>query len=48
MNFNPVTFVLSLLLPVAALAQAAVSGQAVELERGRQIYEQGVLSSGEL
>ena len=48
MNFNPVTFVLSLLLPVAALSQAAVSGQAVELERGRQIYEQGVLSSGEL
>ncbi len=48
MNFNLLTFTLSLLLPVAALAQGAASGQAAEVELGRQIYEQGVLSSGEL
>ena len=45
---NLVTFALSLLLPVVALAQAPVSGPADELELGRRIYEQGVLSSGEL
>ena len=48
MKFNPVTFALSLLLPVAALAQIPVSGEAAELELGRQIYEQGMLPSGEL